>query len=257
MKLKLYKYLRYEDGAKAILDNGTMKFSQYDEFNDPFDCKVSYDIEDSINYAKTRRDLLKAAGDKLGLSPAERISKKSVLLKNIENSILNGDFHHSLLEKVGICCFSITPDNILMWSHYANNHTGIVLEFDTFQDTSTELDDVESLFIGYPVKYEREMPRISVRNGQDGFDAVQQVLLTKSDDWKYENEFRVLSTSKGPGIHHFDHKLISKVILGAKMKPNERVQIQNQVSMVNNSKDLNIQISEAQMNSDRYEINIT
>jgi len=257
MELKLYKYLKYEDGAKAILGYGTMKFSRYDEFNDPFDCQVSYDIKDSIDYARTRHDLLKIVGEKLKLSPAERISKKSIILRNIEKSILSGEYHHGLLKKIGICCFSQTPDNILMWSHYAHNHTGIVIEFTTDQDKSIELYDAERLLVGYPVIYKSDMPRVSIRNGQDGFDAFQQVLLTKSDNWKYESEFRVLSVIQGPGIHSFDHKLISKVILGAKMDPDEKVQINNQINIINQSKGLNIQVSEAKMSSDRYEISIS
>ena len=134
MKLSLYKYLAYDDGAKALIDNGTMKYSHYSEFNDPFDCVVSYDLKDSLDYYMSRKDLFKAAGDKLNYSPSERIQNKRKLLRNVEKSIVNGDFHNSILSNIGICCLSKVPDSILMWSHYANHHKGIVVEFNTYQD---------------------------------------------------------------------------------------------------------------------------
>jgi hypothetical protein len=143
MKLKLYKYLAYDDGAKALIENGTLKYSHFSEFNDPFDCVVSYDIDDSLEYYKSRKDLIKVVGDNLGYSPSERISKRPQLLKNIEKSIRNGEFHKGLLDPIGICCLSSISDSILMWSHYSDHHKGIVVEFDTYQDKCTELFDVE------------------------------------------------------------------------------------------------------------------
>ncbi len=47
---KLYKYLPFSDPAKCILSDGTIKFSHYSEFNDPFDCKGVYDIDKSLLY---------------------------------------------------------------------------------------------------------------------------------------------------------------------------------------------------------------
>ena len=36
-----------------------------------------------------------------------------------------------LINNIGIFSLSKVPDNILMWSHYADSHKGIVLEFDS------------------------------------------------------------------------------------------------------------------------------
>lgn len=257
MKLKLYKYLGYDDGAKALLENGTLKYSHFTEFNDPFDCVVSYDIDDSIEYSKSRKDLMKAVGDKLKLSPSERISKRPSLLKNIENSIRNGEFHKSLMDPIGICCLSSVPDCILMWSHYSNHHKGIVVEFDTYQDKYTQLHDVEKKLIGYPIVYQDAMPKISLRNGQDGFDAVERTILTKAPNWKYEKEIRVLSTSCGPGIHKFDHSLISRVITGVKMTEGDYDDVVKRIKKINLSKGLSIKVVKAKMSKDSYKLTTT
>ena len=257
MKLKLYKYLSYTNGAKDVIEKGTLKFSSYDEFNDPFDCVVSYDLEDSIEYCKSRKDLMKVVGNKFKLSPAERISSQSVLLKNIENSIKSGEFHNSILDRIGICCLSLVPDSILMWSHYADNHQGLVVEFDTFQDKHSELDSVEEKLIGYPIIYQDEMPKISVRNGQDGFSAVESTILTKSKSWEYEKEFRVISTHSGPGVHKFDNTLISRVIVGAKMNNDDYLDVIRRVDATNLSHGLSIEVVKAEMSQDKYELIIS
>lgn len=254
MKLCLYKYLAYDDGAKALLENGTLKYSHFSEFNDPFDCVVSYDVDDSLEYYKSRKDLIKAVGDKLGYSPSERIQKKPFLLKNIEKSIVNGDFHKDLLSPIGICCLSKVSDSILMWSHYADHHKGIVIEFDTFQDQFIELHDVEKTLLGYPIVYQNQMPKISARNGQDGFSAVQSSILTKSLGWEYENEVRVLSTHLGPGIHKFDHSLISRVITGVKMNDKDYSNLVSRIEKINKSNGLSIKVVKAVMSKDSYRV---
>lgn len=50
---------------------------------------------------------------------------------------------------------------------------------------------------------------------------VRRGLLTKSLDWAYEKEWRALET-KGTGPRVLPEGLISAVILGAKMKPEDR-----------------------------------
>jgi hypothetical protein len=215
MKLKLYKYLAYDDGAKALIENGTLKYSHFSEFNDPFDCVVSYDIDDSLEYYKSRKDLL---------------------------------------DPIGICCLSSISDSILMWSHYSDHHKGIVVEFDTYQDKCTELFDVEKTLLGYPIVYQNPMPKISARDGQDGFSAVQSSILTKSLSWQYEKEVRVISTHFGPGIHKFDHSLISRVITGVKMTDKDYSDLVRRVDKINLSNGLSIKVVKAIMSKNSYRV---
>lgn len=57
----------------------------------------------------------------------------------ILSSLSNQDsYHNEIAEQVnelsktaGIVCFSATNDNILMWSHYADQHNGVVIGFDS------------------------------------------------------------------------------------------------------------------------------
>ena len=54
-----------------------------------------------------------------------------------------------------ILCVSERNDSILMWSHYAENHTGIVIKYMTLSETASPLRLAE------PVRYSREMPRLN------------------------------------------------------------------------------------------------
>lgn len=254
MNLKLYKYLKYEDGAKALLENGTLKYSHMKEFNDPFDCLVSYDLKDSIEYYKSRKDLIKAYGGKLNLSPAQIILETPQFLKQLEMSLETGEYHKDIMDRIGICCLSMTPDNILMWSHYSDHHKGIVVEFDTHQDRYSELSDIEKNLLGEQVLYQEFMPKVSLRNSQDGFSAVQDALLTKSPSWEYEKEFRVIAINNGPGIYRFDHSLISRVIVGVKMTNENFEDVIKRVEQINLSKGLSISVVKARMSEDSYKL---
>lgn len=49
------------------------------------------------------------------------------LLKRSTDEILNGFAYYCMAKK---------PDNILMWSHYADSHKGVCFRFDLLQDSS-------------------------------------------------------------------------------------------------------------------------
>jgi hypothetical protein len=85
----------------------------------------------------------------------------------------------------------LTPhsDNILMWSHYAENHRGVCLEFDA---------SVRLFGSAMAVQYRKDYPSFTV-NVQNA-DGVLQTILTKSDVWSYENEFRIVGAIRGNGL---------------------------------------------------------
>lgn len=61
---------------------------------------------------------------------------------------------------MGITCFSSSSDIPLMWSHYANKHTGFVIEFDL---SKLSIQDAEKLAILMPVKYSKYRPNLDHR----------------------------------------------------------------------------------------------
>ena len=45
-------------------------------------------------------------------------------------------------------------------------------------------------------------------------EKMQATLLTKSKDWEYEKEWRIINHDNGPGIYNFSAELLTGVILG-------------------------------------------
>jgi hypothetical protein len=81
-----------------------------------------------------------------------------------------------------VYCLTPHSDKSLMWSHYSNHHQGICLEFDTSQPV-----------IGgaFQVGYRDALPALDVL--EISGEAAFQIFVTKSPDWHYEDEYRILA----------------------------------------------------------------
>ncbi|MEO7559630.1 MAG: DUF2971 domain-containing protein, partial [Nitrosospira sp.] len=84
--------------------------------------------------------------------------------------------------KLGILCFTEDDLNLLMWSHYADNHKGFALQFDLAQDVKTMLRISK-------VDYSNDYPRVNLNNLTND---IKVVFLRKSEGWKYEREWRMI-----------------------------------------------------------------
>jgi hypothetical protein len=92
------------------------------------------------------------------------------------------------IERRGIYC--LTPDPLcpLMWAHYAASHTGICLEFHI-----SNLLFLRAQGVDYQVDY----PEILTEDMYT-IETVEKILLTKSECWRYEQEFRILASPDLP-----------------------------------------------------------
>lgn len=79
-------------------------------------------------------------------------------------------------------CLTPCPDSTLMWSHYADNHRGICLEFSK---------DNALIEKARPVRYRKTYPEWTPTTAADG---PLDLVLTKSSDWAYEREFRIMGS---------------------------------------------------------------
>lgn len=113
---------------------------------------------------------------------------------------------------LGILSFTEDYNNPLMWAHYADEHKGVVVEFDFnepfFMDSLKEINGRKSRFgksyiadfFEFPekVNYRREMPtferpELSAPESMNEFhwDKFNHtILFTKANDWIYEKEQR-------------------------------------------------------------------
>ena len=130
--------------------------------------------------------------------------------------VLTGDLH--------LLCLSRTKSNLLMWAHYARQHTGAVIQF-----RKSELD--KSFSSGDHVTYAREIPESgTVKQFVDRylqttrFDAqsdLKRMIFTKGADWSYEKEYRytVNQALVGPDtyLHEISLEAVQAIYLGCRV----------------------------------------
>ncbi|MBU0903419.1 MAG: DUF2971 domain-containing protein [Gammaproteobacteria bacterium] len=116
MKQTLYKYCSTstETQLSRTLDtlSGRVYFPTPSKFNDPFELSAKVNISTS--------PLL----DQLSTREKEEVQR---IFRLRTPEAVSEEWRG----KIGILCLTEDPLNILMWSHYAHNHTGICIGFDT------------------------------------------------------------------------------------------------------------------------------
>ena len=207
----LYKYRPVNQHTKRIITHNELYFPSPNEFNDPFDCKIPIWYEGG-----SREDISTMVRNALPeLSTDEQNQIIEELLKNPINK-LDEDMLQIRNKNYGICSLTEKKDDILMWSHYAENHSGICLEFKVTTD---------SLFgSAQKVKYDESYPVIRRfdSSAQQQFDSS---FLTKSKQWEYEKEWRIIKKIENQQNFKFPKHLLTGVILGCKVTYEGRKQV--------------------------------
>ena len=57
-------------------------------------------------------------------------SSTSNFEQSLDHAVRSWSAVDSEINRYRLCCFSATPEPLLMWSHYGNGHSGICLELD-------------------------------------------------------------------------------------------------------------------------------
>ena len=201
-----------------------------EEINKAFDLFVNYKLFEYL-YEKFIKQNKKATRNKLlakidianisneALSISEnRIYKKQLYLEpltalsyvylNKKKSELRVEFKnemHKAFEKVRsevvVSCFGSSNDSILMWSHYSNMHRGACLEFEIDDNDfkriayKSEIPNFQ-LYKAFEVILAHEFLGKEVDNANEKYCFITEPLLTKSIDWKYEQEIRCIYSKK-------------------------------------------------------------
>jgi len=98
-----------------------------------------------------------------------------------------------------------------MWAHYADSHKGVCLKFDILEDTD--------LFSpAKKVEYSKIYPEYDYLTNKNDF--VNQMFFTKSNEWSYEGEVRVLKNKRGN--YKFNPKALKEIILGCKISEDDK-----------------------------------
>ncbi|MZR31029.1 DUF2971 domain-containing protein [Sneathiella litorea] len=108
---------------------------------------------------------------------------------------LHGTSHEYLIQlrdtvfsRFGFISFSRNWENPLLWSHYCDNHRGICLGFDIWDDDKiVDIDYVKSR------PDELRWKGISIKEGRTRFSVMAaDIFRYKMAEWRYENECRTI-----------------------------------------------------------------
>lgn len=145
-------------------------------------------------------------------------------------------------EKAGVSCFSESNDNILMWSHYADYHKGICLEFDTKETPFSKVTKVD---------YVTEFPQVNPLfiHEENDIDIYVELLKTKFIDWSYEREWRIIGPSAGSRLK-YSSKALKAVYFGTKIDSEHIETIRNIVRSYNEK----VQLYKGKINETRFQI---
>jgi Protein of unknown function (DUF2971) len=114
-----------------------------------------------------------------------------------------------------IYCLTAQPASQLMWSHYADHHRGVCLEFDV---------RTRDFCSATEVKYSATYPNFRLDDDTD-----LSPFYTKSSDWAYEEEYRLVAQeadkalgsgtlmTRDDGMFQFSEGALVSVIMGSSL----------------------------------------
>lgn len=167
---RLYKYTKTDMLSKIFADPASCNFkcSKPADFNDPYELFLTVDFNLDAEHLATYRELL-------------------------------GE-----IPQYPVTCFSKSPAVVPMWAHYGGNHEGVVIEVDE--------DRLRQHFPELAIKdveYRREPDpgitnllqyAVGTRKGRHNMFFIQgaksAAYFTKYEDWRYEQERRVVDQDK-------------------------------------------------------------
>lgn len=163
---KLYKYLDAY-GARLMLINSNLKFTNATQLNDPFDCHPAL------------IDFSNVPPERCGGWTAEDIA------------LIESDQYRRNREEAWICSLSKTNDSILMWSYY-NKHKGVCIGIDMEKARKYLSQMRGATMIGckeLEVQYKDIVEKPDFFKNSCGHWLYQ--LSTKAKAWEHEQEVRL------------------------------------------------------------------
>ncbi|MEJ2745338.1 MAG: DUF2971 domain-containing protein [bacterium] len=169
---------------------------------------------------------------------------------------------HKFTRDLRVFCMAEEPDNLLMWSHYSEGHTGAVIRFRCIPKLDTPL------CAAVPIDYSDKLPAIAnlgewvkYITGQHELDLGNLFLrfaCTKSTHWAYEKEWRCIDSKKTANtkLFEFTHiyaEEISAVYLGCKMEAQKRQELLQSLR----DKLQHVEVYECSKDQKEYTLNFT
>lgn len=221
-----YRFRSFSTNTLDSLCHDSLFFAHPGTFNDPLDCnptlecdssleelqtllfflirkRVKAEVLASLSQAKIQGDSATEHADKVSLSEAQRELQDiaynatnpdySVSHAEAEGVLLTDQIERELRRHYarGVCCFSTTYDNPLLWSHYGDQHRGLCIGYSLNRRPKPQLQPVT--YGGNRSVRTSTLVRALIHddpNAQQELD--ESILLRKANAWCYESEWRLI-----------------------------------------------------------------
>lgn len=230
--------MSWNDFTRDSIEHGKFWFSSPTKFNDPIDCGISLNTTGNTPFftdilAKGFLEIGKATGtsiknplninsitDSIQQFTSNITSNAEAIGNELSEAKADQAAYTNLKEKFassGILSLSELDDNILMWSHYAQQHKGICIELERNSFNILGMPDHT-----LPVRYSIKAPIIDARcyrkaDNDERNEIENSLVLTKASDWTYEREWRVIKNSCANSTQSLKCKIIS-ITLGLRVE---------------------------------------
>ena len=259
---KLYKYLA--KNRADVIENMKIRFTQPKELNDPFEL---YPQLQNFSPPKPPDSSIIDLGNGTYATRATVTAGTAILdtFKDINKLKEVIEFSNG----IGVLSLSEVNNNLLMWSHYAGNHTGFVIGFNSNTDfVSSDISPTHNSVNPIKVDYQQARPQIN-RSAPVNLSMALPYLNKKSPDWAYEKEWRMVKlfadngyadnsiiSPNGKVVYRYNitPEAISDIIVGANA---DKTLMQRIASAVRNNPSLHhVNLYRAVCKFDKYDIDM-
>jgi len=236
---RLYKFRGYVGEARNwvrdTIERSTIYFSSPPQLNDPFDMQpfhqISGDPRANATLQQIKRDSRRLMKERK--IPLERQIRELKALDGADLAamarVATERTRATLDTAYGVYSLAADGSHPLLWSHYADSHRGVCLQFRTDSDDSP-------FGLARRVIYQKARPAIPVPLEAQHHDQVADLVgLTKADWWSYEKEYRLflahgepppaIKLVGGGRVGSFDARHLIGITLGLRIADGDREEL--------------------------------
>lgn len=249
-----------QEAALKIIEGKSLKWSSPVEFNDPFDHQAGFVLDlDEEHFARLftesmLRVIFTDTPVSVGASrlfthllllmrqARERLPREEIVAQLQESALLaarnltegvdgfNAAIQSELLHS-RVLCVSEQVDNVVMWSHYADQHRGVAFQLGCIDSIDNRLLAAKRVeytdrFIAFP-SAEEYAQHLTGEQPIDMVSLAWKIAYTKHLDWAYEREWRVhiplLGEMPSASFSIYDEpaEVFQAIYLGCRMEPSQ------------------------------------
>lgn len=216
----LYRYRAVNEFLTQILAENLLYFSSPEHFNDRFDCRIPTELFSSPADARSYCNRL--TSERWPSMPQDEKNRRIDRFVSERRWKNTARDVQATIYNCGVLCLSERWDIPRMWERYAQDHTGVCLEFLAADEKGLTGFGSDCFRVTYS-------EQLTFNLFADPWEQAKQILLTKSNEWSYEQEWRIIlpapDGASTAGIWQFPPEFLAGVIFGYKADDATREQV--------------------------------